>query len=125
MVRNLSNGWSRVDFEIEVSYETDIDKAMRVMETVIEGMRLEPIWCDRIIEPAEILGVDRLAHTGTLIRIWIKTQPLQQWNVSREFRRRLKRAFEEHNIPLGVPQQNLWIRNPHDLAMMEVLSQKA
>ncbi|MBE7384589.1 MAG: mechanosensitive ion channel family protein [Leptolyngbya sp. SIO1E4] len=123
MVRNLSNGWSRVDFEIEVSYETDIDKAMGVMETVIEDMRLEPIWCDRIIEPAEILGVDRLTHTGTLIRIWIKTQPLQQWNVSREFRRRLKRAFEDHNIPLGVPQQHLWVRNAHDLAIMEQVVQ--
>ena len=119
MVRNLSNGWSRVDFEIEVSYETDIDKAMQVMETVIEDMRLEPLWGDRIIEPAEILGVDKLAHMGVLIRIWIKTQPLQQWNVSREFRRRLKRAFEDHNIPLGVPQQYLWIRNAHDLAKME------
>ncbi|MEM0980210.1 MAG: mechanosensitive ion channel family protein [Cyanobacteria bacterium P01_H01_bin.58] len=119
MVRNLSNGWSRVDFEIEVSYDTDIDKAMQVMETVIEDMRLEPIWCDRIIEPAEILGVDKLAHMGVLIRIWIKTQPLQQWNVSREFRRRLKHAFEDNNIPLGVPQQYLWIRNAHDLAMME------
>ncbi len=119
MVRNLSNGWSRVDFEIEVSYDTDIDKAMQVMEAVIEDMRLEPIWCDRIIEPAEILGVDKLAHMGVLIRIWIKTQPLQQWNVSREFRRRLKRAFEDYNIPLGVPQQYLWIRNAHDLAMME------
>lgn len=119
MVRNLSNGWSRVNFEIEVSYETDVDKAMQVMETVIEEMRQEPIWCDRIIEPAEILGVDKLAHTGVLIRVWIKTRPLQQWNVSREFRRRLKLAFEAHQIPIGVPQQSLWVRNAHDLSVLE------
>jgi small conductance mechanosensitive channel len=118
-VRNLSNGWSRVNFEIEVSYETDVDQAMQVMEQVVEQMRSEPLWCDRIIEPAEILGVDRLAHTGVLIRVWIKTRPLQQWNVSREFRRRLKRAFEEHGVPIGVPQQSLWVRNAQDLLMFQ------
>ena len=118
-VRNLSNGWSRVNFEIEVSYTTDIDQAMQVMEMVTEQMRNEPDWRDRILEPAEILGVDKLAHTGILIRIWIKTRPLQQWNVSREFRRRLKRAFEEHDIPIGVPQQFLWVKNASDLATLE------
>lgn len=123
MVRNLSNGWSRVNFEIEVSYETDIDKAMQVMEMVIEKMRLEPAWRDRIIEPAEILGVDKLAHTGILIRVWIKTLPLEQWNVSREFRRRLKRAFEDHNITIGFPQQYLWIRNASNTTIMEQVVQ--
>ncbi len=118
-VRNLSNGWSRVNFEIEVSYETNIDRAMEVMETVVEQMRSEPVWSDRMIEPAEILGVDKLSHMGILIRIWIKTRPLQQWNVSREFRRRLKRAFEEHDIPIGVPQQFLWVKNAGDLATLE------
>lgn len=118
-VRNLSNGWSRVNFEIEVSYETDVDQAMQVMESVIEEMRSEAEWGDRILEPAEMLGVDKLAHTGILIRIWIKTRPLQQWNVSREFRRRLKRAFEDHGIPIGVPQQFLWVKNAGNLAMLE------
>ena len=123
MVRNLSNGWSRVNFEIEVSYETDIDKAMQVMEMVIEEMRLEPAWRERIIEPAEILGVDKLSHTGILIRVWIKTLPLEQWNISREFRRRLKRAFEAHNIPIGLPQQHLWIHNASDITTTEQVAQ--
>ncbi|MEB3358651.1 MAG: mechanosensitive ion channel family protein [Synechococcales bacterium] len=118
-VRNLSNGWSRVNFEIEVSYDTDADKAMQIMEAVAEGMRQEPEWGDRILEPAQILGVDKLAHTGILIRVWIKTRPLQQWNVSREYRRRLKRAFEEHHIPIGVPQQFLRVKNADALTLME------
>ncbi|NET39694.1 MAG: mechanosensitive ion channel family protein [Cyanothece sp. SIO1E1] len=118
-VRNLSNGWSRVNLEIDVSYDTDVDKAMQVMEVVAKQMRSEPEWQPRILEPAQILGIDRIAHTGILIRVWIKTQPLQQWNVSREFRRRLKLAFTEHNIPIGVPQQSLWVRNANDLAKLE------
>ncbi len=118
-VRNLSNGWSRVNFEIEVSYDTNIDHALQVIETVAEQMRSETLWKDRIIEPADILGVDKMAHDGILIRVWIKTRPLQQWNVSREFRRRLRRAFEEHHIPIGVPQQFLWVRNGSDLLTFE------
>lgn len=118
-VRNLSNGWSRVNLEIEVSYDVDVDRALQVLEHVAEDMRHESLWKDRILEPADILGIDKLAHDGILIRVWIKTKPLQQWNVSREFRRRLKLAFEAHNIPIGVPQQFIWIRNGSDLATFE------
>lgn len=56
----------------------------------------------------EVLGVDEVSHAGVLIRTWIKTQPLQQWAVGREFRLRLKNAFDKHDIQIGVPQQQIW-----------------
>jgi small conductance mechanosensitive channel len=53
-----------------------------------------------------MLGVDQLSHTGMLIRLWIKTAPMQQWAVGREFRRRVRCAFDQHNIQIGRPE---WI----------------
>ena len=38
----------------------------------------------------------------------IKTQPLQQWSVAREFRRRLKKALDEQGIEVGIPQQMMY-----------------
>jgi small-conductance mechanosensitive channel len=62
-----------------------------------------------ILEPPLLLGVDELNHAGATIRIWIKTQPMKQWDVAREYRRRLKIAFEKAHIPVGVPQQMVYI----------------
>ncbi len=58
-----------------------------------------------ILEAPEILGIDKISHSGILIRLLIKTQPLQQWPVGRELRRRLKKAFDEQGIEIGIPQQ--------------------
>ncbi|MGK7932893.1 MAG: mechanosensitive ion channel family protein, partial [Microcystaceae cyanobacterium] len=58
-----------------------------------------------ILEAPEILGIDEISHTGILIRLIIKTQPLEQWSVAREFRLRLKEAFDEQGIEVGIPRQ--------------------
>ncbi|NJP08883.1 MAG: mechanosensitive ion channel family protein [Leptolyngbyaceae cyanobacterium RU_5_1] len=106
-VENLTRTWSRVDFSIEIDYDSDLDKALAVITEVAEQLYTEPEWRDRILDPPEILGVDQLSNTGMLIRVWIKTKPLQQWVVGREFRRRIRHALNEHNIRIGIPQQSL------------------
>ena len=67
----------------------------------------EPAWADRILEPPEMLGIDEIAHSGVLVRILIKTQPLLQWPVGREYRRRLKQALDASGIAVGVPRLDL------------------
>ncbi len=111
MVRNLSSEWSQVNYAIEVSYDVDVDRVMEVMETVAQQLYYDPQWQDEILESPEILGIDNIAHTGILIRLLIKTQPLKQWSVAREFRRRLKNVFDENGIEVGIPQKIEIYRN--------------
>ncbi len=106
-VENLSNGWSQVDLTLNVDYHTDVDQAIQVINEVAQTMKEDPNWSVYILEPPTVLGVDELNHTGIGIRIFIKTQPLQQWPVAREYRRRLKIAFDQHKISIGIPQQNI------------------
>lgn len=105
-VRNLTRLWSRVDFTIEVAYENDPDKVLQVLGDVANEMYHSPDWQDKLPSPPEILGIDNLSHSGMLVRVWIVTAPLQQWLVGREYRLRVRRAFEKHNIVIGRPQ---WI----------------
>ena len=105
-VRNLTRLWSRVDFTIEVAYENDPDKVLKLLEDVANQMYYSPDWRDKMPDPPEILGIDNLSHAGMLIRVWIKTAPLQQWLIGREYRLRVRRAFAQHNIVIGRPQ---WI----------------
>lgn len=115
VVRNLSKDWSRVDLAIDLAYGTNPDHALNVIRQLAQEMYRDPAWNSKMPEPPEVLGIDALGHSGMLIRIWIKTLPLQQWVVAREFRRRLTLILDQEGLAIGVPQQSLWFRSSLDL----------
>jgi small-conductance mechanosensitive channel len=100
-VHNHSKEWSRLDFTVEVAIATDLDRAMQIMQEVAEKMQQDPEWSDKILEPTSAIGVQRMCAQSIQLLMWIKTQPLQQWRVGREYSRRLKLAFEQNGIDLG------------------------
>ena len=104
-VCNLTRSWSRVDFSIIVDYDNDPEKVLELLRQIAEQMYSEPEWRDRLLELPDVLGIDELSHAGMLVRVWIKTAPLEQWAVGREFRLRVRCAFASHNIQIGRPQQ--------------------
>ncbi|MGI0489041.1 mechanosensitive ion channel family protein [Pantanalinema rosaneae CENA516] len=107
IVQNLSKDWSRVDLTIDVSVNSDPDQALDVLKQLAEEMYHDRAWHHKILEPPEVLGIDKIDHAGMLIRVWIKTQPLQQWAVGREFRRRLKPVMAQAGLAVGTPHQSL------------------
>jgi len=115
IVANLSSRWSRADLSIPVAYNADLDQALYLIDQVGVEMDRDPRWRDRILEKPEVLGVDNFGDRGLIIRVWIKTQPLKQWEVAREYRRRLKKAFDRASIAIPVPQQAVWVHTPHTL----------
>jgi small conductance mechanosensitive channel len=111
VVENLSKDWSRVDTTITIAYDADVDRALELIHQVGTAMSKDSHWQSRIPEPPEVLGVEEFSNAGVKIRVWIKTAPLEQWRVAREFRRRLKLALDENGISIGVPQQSFWFRS--------------
>lgn len=109
-VENRSRTWARADFQIEVAYDTDVDRALAVVRETVDQMAQDPAWRSVILDTHELFGVDQISHAGIVIRIWIKTTPLGQWNTARELRRRLKIAFDRHQIQIGTPRQ-IWLEN--------------
>lgn len=108
IVANLSSNWSRADLNIPVAYHADVDQALELIDTIAQEMSRDVIWQEQILEKPQVLGVDNFGERGVTIRVWIKTQPLKQWDVAREFRRRLKIAFDETGVPIPLPQQEIW-----------------
>ena len=104
-VENLSRSWSRANIRIDVAYGTNVDEALRVVHETAHAMADDPEWGYAILNPVEMLGIDAMTHAGLTILIWIRTRPLKQFLVAREFRRRLRLAFDKANIAIGVPQQ--------------------
>jgi moderate conductance mechanosensitive channel len=114
VVQNLSKDWSRVDLAIDLAYGTDPDHALAVIRELAQEMYNDGDWGAKMPDPPEVLGIDEVNHNGLLIRVWIKTLPLQQWIVAREFRRRLVLALGREGLSIGVPQQSLWVRGSDD-----------
>lgn len=115
VVQNLSKDWSRVDLAIELAYGTNPDHALAVIRQLCEDLYHDPEWQAKMPEPPEVLGIDEIHHTGILIRVWLKTLPLQQWAIAREFRRRLTLTLKAEGLAVGVPQQSLWFKTSLDL----------
>jgi moderate conductance mechanosensitive channel len=110
-VANLTKSWSRVDLNVPIDYETDTLTAIKIIETTAEEMSRDPQWQWQIIEAPKVMGIDDFSDRGLIIKIWIKTQPAKQWMVAREFRLRLKLAFDRAGISISVPQQNIAVRD--------------
>lgn len=114
-VANLTKNWSRVEFKIQVAYESDLKQVLAVLGQVAESLREDPDWQDTILEPASVLGVDDVSQDGALIQVWIRTQPMKQWAVDREYRLRVKEAFDREGIAIGIPQQRFRYDEPRSL----------
>jgi moderate conductance mechanosensitive channel len=107
-VINMTKNWSRVNFTIQVSWDVNLQQTMNILKSVADQMYKEPEWREKMFDTADILGIDQIDHNGVLIRVLIKTLPLQQWAVGREYRWRVKEAFQRSEISLGIPQNRIW-----------------
>ncbi|MFN9169145.1 MAG: mechanosensitive ion channel family protein, partial [Dolichospermum sp.] len=87
----------------------NVDQALTLIEDVGLDMTQDPEWQDQILEKPNVLGIDNFSDRGIMIRILIKTQPLKQWAVAREYRRRLKITLDAAGINIPVPQQANWV----------------
>jgi small conductance mechanosensitive channel len=119
---NMTQEWSAYVFEIGVAYKENTDKVVAVMDAVLQGMVEDATYGPLILEPPEIMGVDKFADSAVIIKGRIKTRPIRQWMVGREFLRRLKLAFDEEGIEIPFPHRTVYFgeaSKPFDLRLLE------
>jgi small conductance mechanosensitive channel len=97
---NMTRGWSGYVVDVEIAYGEDPDRVVAVMRRVAEELRQDPTHGPSILEPIEIFGVDAFKDSSVVIKARLKTQPIQQWAVGREYRRRLLRALAAEGIEI-------------------------
>ncbi|MGM0443270.1 MAG: mechanosensitive ion channel family protein [Fibrobacterota bacterium] len=105
---NMTKEWSAAVVTIGVAYKEKIDHVISVIEDVSMKLHGDPEFGKLMLEPAEILGVDELNNSSVDIKIRLKTKPIQQWAVAREFRKRVKDRFDEENIEIPFPHQTIY-----------------
>jgi small conductance mechanosensitive channel len=108
VVSNLTLDFAYAVVDVGVAYREDVDDALRLMQAVAEEMRGDAVFGSKIQEPVEVVGVERWADSAVVLRVRFKVMPIEQWNVRREYLRRLKRAFDEAGIEIPYPHLTLY-----------------
>ena len=106
---NFTRDWSRALVEIGVAYKENVDNVISVLQEVGEELRNDPAFKEIILEPMTVQGLDSFGDSSVNIRVYFKTLPIKQWDVAREFRKRVKKAFDEKGIEIPFPHRTVYI----------------
>ncbi len=102
---NRTMRWSKAVIDLRVDFDDDVERVEKVLGKVFEEMRADPTWGPELLEPPELIGPEQFNETSYDLRILVKTSPSRQWDVARQLRRRIQRAFLEAGIATPVPQR--------------------
>ncbi|MEN6618602.1 MAG: mechanosensitive ion channel family protein [Rikenellaceae bacterium] len=104
-VSNFSKYFARVNLNIGIAYSSNLEQVIKVVNQTGNELAEDPIWKEYIIKPPQFLRVDDFADSAIIIKITGETQPIKQWDVSGEFRKRIKIAFDKEGIEIPFPQR--------------------
>jgi small-conductance mechanosensitive channel len=110
-VTNMTRDFGFAVLDVSVGYGEETDRVSDVLRQIATEVRADAKFGAVIRDEIEILGVERLADSGVLIRARIKTDPGARWMVGREFNRRIKQRFDKLGIEIPYPHQKLVIES--------------
>lgn len=110
-VGNYGQEWARAIIDVGVAYGENTARVRQLMFEVASELAADPDWSELVLEEPEIWGVEQLAADGVVVRLVLKTRPLEQWAISRELRERIKARFDAEGVEIPFPQRTLWFRS--------------
>jgi small conductance mechanosensitive channel len=114
-ISTLSNRSMQFSFyvvNLPLAYGVDVDGITSLLTGIAEQLQHEDAYSPFILAPLEVIGVDAFEQTGIRFKVRIKTAPLKQWFIGREFRRRVNAAFQERGIQMWSPQLQATVTLP-------------
>src|SRR3989344_57542 len=104
-VSNLSKQFARVNLNIGISYSSNLEQVISVVNKVGKELTEDPAWKEHILTAPQFLRIDDFGDSAIVIKILGDTKPLKQWDVAGELRKRLKIAFDREGIEIPFPQR--------------------
>jgi small-conductance mechanosensitive channel len=110
-VANVTRDWSRAMVDIGVAYEEDLDRAVAVLEQVVDSFVEDPDFGPQLLERPKVLAPLSLGDWAMTMRVMVKTPAGKQWGVALELRRRILAACKRENVELPYPRQEILVRS--------------
>jgi moderate conductance mechanosensitive channel len=109
-VGNQSQGWARAVLDVAVAYGENISRVQDLLREIAHELFDDPDWSSLVLEEPEVWGVEALTADSVVVRLVVKTVPLEQWKVARELRRRIKARFDREGVEIPFAQRTVWLR---------------
>jgi small conductance mechanosensitive channel len=113
-VTNMTKNFSYYVLDIAVADHEDPDEVADVCRAILDEMRQEPAFAASILEPLEVFGLDSFGESAIVVKARIKTVPIKQWFVGREFNKRMKQRFDALGIEFPFSQRTVYFGNGRD-----------
>jgi moderate conductance mechanosensitive channel len=110
-VGNMSQNWARSVLDVNVGYREDLVKVRSVLRDVAHDLWEDEDFRGQIIEEPEVWGVESITPEGVVVRVTLKTAPMEQWAIAREMRERILARFAYEGIEIPIPQRMVWHRD--------------
>ncbi len=117
---NFTKDWSRAVLEIGVAYKEDVDEVIAILEEVGEELCNDPEWGSFILEPMSLLGLDSFGDSSVNIKLYFKTLPLKQWDIARQYRKRVKKVFDEKGIEIPFPHRTIYMGEAENVGKLQI-----
>jgi len=104
---NYTKDYAFAWVDVTVGYEADLGEVLRELEEIGRSIREDAGFRDRVLDDPHVYGVNAFAPSGPLISVRMKTAPVERWNVSREYRRRIKERFQELGVEIPIPRSRV------------------
>lgn len=102
---NLTRLWARVNLDVGVAYDTDIDRATAIINAVGEQLQQDPDWSTRLLEAPSVVRVNALADSAVTLKVLGQVRAAEQWAVAGELRKRILAAFAKEGIEIPFPHR--------------------
>jgi len=121
-ISNLTHNFSFYVFDVGVAYKEDVDRVIAILKDLSNEIMADPTCGQEIIEPLEILGLDKFGDSAIIIKARIKTKPIKQWMVGREMNKRIKKRFDQEGVEIPFPHSTIYFgeaSKPFDIHIEE------
>jgi small conductance mechanosensitive channel len=102
---NHTRVWARVNLDVAVAYDTDLERATALIDRVGAELAEDPAWRDRLIEAPTVSRVNSLGEAGLTLKVLGQVQAAEQWAVAGELRKRILAAFAADGIEIPYPRR--------------------
>jgi small-conductance mechanosensitive channel len=99
-VANQSRDWSQIYVDFALAPDAPVEAALALLEKEATNFRADATWSPSLVDGPRVLGVEQFKPEGCILRMQIRTLPTRQYDVAREFRRRVQNQFAQQKIPL-------------------------
>jgi small-conductance mechanosensitive channel len=102
-IQNMSRDWVIDKMTVGVTYDTDLEKARKIVKRIGEELAQDPEFAPHIIEPLKMQGVEQFGDFAIQLRIKMKTRPNEQFLIRRRALAMIKKAFDENGVKFAYP----------------------